>query len=150
MADYDYYGFAPYVPVATRRLQVARRLAQLRKKGHETSPVVVDGRKIARTVWGAAWCDNLERYGDFANRLPRGRTYVRNGSVVDLQIAAGAVTALVSGSDLYNVKVDIIPVPAAHWKAICRDCSGAIDSVVELLQGSYRADLRGFALIPDE
>jgi uncharacterized Zn finger protein len=135
MAYDDYYGWAPYVSVATRRLQAARRLAQLRKKGDKTTPVVVDGRKIARTFWGEAWCGNLERYGDYANRLPRGRTYVRNGSVVDLQIAAGAVTALVSGSDLYNVKVDIVPVPIARWKAICGDCSGAIDSVVELLQG---------------
>ena len=70
------------------------------------SPVVIDGRTIAETFWGKAWCDNLERYSDFANRLPRGRTYVRNGSVVDLQIAPGAVTALVSGSTIYKVKVD--------------------------------------------
>ena len=136
MAYYDSYGWAPYVSVATRRLQAARRLAQLEKKGRTTSPVVVDGRKIARTFWGEAWCENLERYGDYANRLPRGRTYVRNGTVVDLHIAAGAVTALVSGSDLYEVKVDIVPVARARWKAICVDCSGAIDSVVALLQGT--------------
>ena len=73
------------------------------KKGQTLSPVVIDGRNIAKTFWGKAWCDNLERYSDYANRLPRGRTYVRNGSVVDLQIAPGAVTALVSGSDLYEV-----------------------------------------------
>jgi uncharacterized Zn finger protein len=60
---------------------------------------------VARTFWGEAWCENLERYSDFANRLPRGRTYVRNGSVVDLRIAPGAVTALVSGSDLYEVEM---------------------------------------------
>ncbi|MEO7271975.1 MAG: hypothetical protein ABI211_08210, partial [Vicinamibacterales bacterium] len=87
------------------------------------------------TFWGEAWCDNLERYSDYANRLPRGRTYVRNGSVVDLQIGSGRVTALVSGSTMYEVSVTVGPVPPARWKAICADCSGAIDSLVELLQG---------------
>lgn len=135
MAFYDDYGFKDYVSVASRRAQAARELAKLSKKGRKISPVVVDGRKIATTFWGVAWCDNLERYGDYANRLPRGRSYVRNGSVVDLQIAPGAVTALVSGSDMYDVKVTVSPVAAAHWNAVCQDCSGAIDSLVELLQG---------------
>jgi uncharacterized Zn finger protein len=91
---------------------------------------------VARTFWGEAWCENLERYSDFANRLPRGRTYVRNGSVVDLRIAPGAVTALVSGSDLYEVEMTVAAVPATRWRTICKDCAGAIDSVVELLQGN--------------
>ena len=101
------------------------------------SPVAIEGRKIARTFWGEAWCDNLERYSDYANRLPRGRTYVRNGSVVDLQVGPGRVTALVSGSAMYDVQVTVGPVPRARWSAICKDCSGAIDSLVELLQGRF-------------
>ena len=136
MAYYDDdYGWKPYVPVAARRARAARAVATLTKKGKKTSPVVIDGRKIARTFWGEAWCDNLERYSDYANRLPRGRTYVRNGSVVDLQIAPGAVTAMVSGSDLYRIEVKVAAVPKARWSAVCRDCAGAIDSLVELLQG---------------
>ena len=109
MAYYDnyYYGFKPYVSVAARRAQAARELAKLKKRGRQISPVVIEGRTIAETFWGEAWCDNLERYSDFANRLPRGRTYVRNGSVVDLQIAPGCVTALVSGSTMYDVKVTV-------------------------------------------
>lgn len=129
------YGFAPYVSVGARRRQAARELARLEKKGRHTSPVVIEGRTIAETFWGEAWCDNLERYSDFANRLPRGRTYVRHGSVLDLQIAPGLVTALVSGSTLYDVNVTVAPVPGTRWNAICKDCSGAIDSLVELLQG---------------
>jgi uncharacterized Zn finger protein len=137
--DYDYYsyGFRPYVSVAARRARAARELAKLQKKGRKISPVAIEGRTIARTFWGEAWCDNLERYSDFANRLPRGRTYVRNGSVVDLQVAPGRVTALVSGSTMYDVKVTVGPVPRARWSAICKDCSGAIDSLVELLQGRF-------------
>ena len=136
--DYgDYYGFKPYVSVGARRAQAARELAKLRKKGRKISPVAIEGRKIAETFWGKAWCANLERYSDFANRLPRGRTYVRNGSVVDLQVGPGSVTALVSGSTMYDVKVTVGPVSRARWSAICRDCSGAIDSLVELLQGRF-------------
>src|ERR1700704_4206306 len=131
----DYYDWKPYVPVAARRAQAAQEAAKLRKKGRKISPVVIVGRTIAATFWGEAWCDNLERYSDFASRLPRGRTYVRNGSVVDLQVAAGSVTALVSGSTMYDVKVTVAPVPRTRWSAICKDCAGAIDSLIELLQG---------------
>jgi uncharacterized Zn finger protein len=137
MDYYDFYGFRPYVSVAARRVQAARELAKLQKKGRKISPVAIEGRKIARTFWGEAWCDNLEHYSDYANRLPRGRTYVRNGSVVDLQVGPGRVTALVSGSTMYDVKVTVGPVPRARWSAICTDCSGAIDSLVELLQGRF-------------
>src|SRR3984893_18043934 len=137
MAYDDYFGWAPYVPIAARRLRAARRLSQLTKKGDAALPVVIDGRKIARTFWGEAWCENLERYSDFANRLPRGRTYVRNGSVVDLQITPGAIRALVSGSELYEVALTVAPVAKPRWKSICNDCAGAIDSLVELLRGRF-------------
>ena len=132
---YRFADYPPYVPVWQRRQHAAGQVARLLGPGRPAEPVVIEGRAIARTFWGKAWCDNLERYSDFANRLPRGRTYVRNGSVIHLEIAPGAVSALVSGSDLYEVAVRVAPVAAARWRAICRDCTGAIDSLVELLQG---------------
>jgi uncharacterized Zn finger protein len=112
-------------------------MAKLKKKGHPVSPVLVEGRTIVKTFWGKAWCENLERYSDFANRLPRGRTYVRNGSVIDLQIAPGEIKALVSGSEIYKVVVKVAPVAKARWQSICTDCAGAIDSLIELLQGRF-------------
>src|SRR6516225_1831354 len=130
-------GWAPYVPVAARRRKAEREMEKLRKKGAVLLPVKIEGRQIARTFWGKAWCDNLESYRDYENRLPRGRTYVRNGSVVDLQIAPCEVTAIVSGSKIYKVKVSIGTVAPAHWKTLCADCSGGIDSLVELLQGRF-------------
>src|SRR5688572_22882484 len=132
---YEFYGWKPHLTVAARRHRATRELAVLRKSGQTVAPVVIDGRTIARTFWGKAWCENLERYSDFSNRLPRGRTYVRNGSVVDLQIAPGNVAAMISGSSLYRVAVKVSAVPKARWNSICSDCSGAIDSLVELLQG---------------
>lgn len=132
-----YGGWAPYVPVAERRRKAEREMEKLRKKGSVVSPVRIEGRLIARSFWGKAWCDNLESYRDYENRLPRGRSYVRNGSVVDLQIAPREVTATVSGSALYKVKVSIGEVAKARWKTLCADCSGGIDSLVELLQGRF-------------
>ena len=131
----SYYGFRPYVPVAKRRQQAAREMEKLKKQGRVVSPVIIEGRTIARNFWGKAWCENLERYSDYENRLPRGRTYVRNGSVVDLQIGHGKIRATVSGSELYSVQIEVGTVAQACWKAICKDCAGSINSLVELLQG---------------
>jgi len=130
-----YFGWRPYISVAKKRRQAEREVAKLKKQKHSIAPVKIEGRTIARNFWGQAWCANLERYSDYENRLPRGRTYVRNGCVVDLQIARGEVTAMVAGSDLYRITIAISPVKISRWKAICRDCAGTIDSLVELLQG---------------
>lgn len=131
----EFWGFPTYVSAAERRQNAARAMERRRKQGYAVSPVTIEGSKITTTFWGKAWCENLERYSDFANRLPRGRTYVRNGSVIDLQIAAGKIDALVSGSDIYEVEIKVTPVVKARWKSICTDCAGAIDSLIELLQG---------------
>jgi uncharacterized Zn finger protein len=127
----------PYVPAAERRKQASREMQKLAKKGHAVSPVTIEGRAIAKTFWGKAWCDNLERYRDYDNRLPRGRSYVRSGAVVDLQINKGEINAKVSGSQIYKVEVSIATLPAARWKSLVTDCAGEIDSLVELLQGTF-------------
>lgn len=132
-----WYDWRPYVPVASRRQKAIRKIAALRKRGKAVDPVVIEGRTIARTFWGKAWCENLERYSDFENRLPRGRTYVRNGSVIDLKILPGQVTALVSGSSFYQVHLAIKPAARNRWRALSRECSGQIASMVELLQGEF-------------
>ncbi len=134
---YYEYGWRPYVTVAERRRKAAREMEKLKKKGHPVSPVVIEGRTIAKTFWGKAWCENLERYSDYENRLPRGRAYARNGSVVDLQMGGGEVKAMVSGSEIYKVAMKVTPVSKARWRSICSDCGGAIDSLVELLQGRF-------------
>jgi uncharacterized Zn finger protein len=130
-----YYGWRPYVPVAEKRRQAERKLATLKKQRQSVTPVTIEGRTIAKSFWGQSWCSNLERYSDYENRLARGRTYLRSGLVVDLQIKKGEIAAMVAGSSLYKVKIAITPVPAGRWNAICRDCAGTIDSLVELLQG---------------
>lgn len=131
----SWWGYKPYVSVAQRREKAKRHAATLAKKGQACCPIHIEGLKIAKTFWGKAWCDNLESYSDFSNRLPRGRTYVRNGSVIDLQIVPGKVKAIVCGSEVYNIKIDIQPLPGPAWKNIQSRCAGQISSLVELLQG---------------
>jgi uncharacterized Zn finger protein len=133
----DYRGWRPYVSVAQRRRQAEREMQKRKKQGHAVSPVIIEGRAIVKTFWGKSWCENLEGYSDYENRLPRGRTYVRNGSVVDLQIKPGVINAWVSGSELYQISLTVAPVAKSRWKSICDDCAGAIDSLVELLQGRF-------------
>lgn len=136
MGRYFESYWPPYVPVAERRRRAAQKASKMRKNGQEISPVEVVGRKITTTFWGNAWCKNLEAYSDYSNRLPRGRTYVRNGSIIDLQIQAGQVRALISGSDLYTVNIKINPLCQQRWTDIKKKCAGQIGSLVELLQGS--------------
>ena len=132
-------GWAPYVTIAQRRAAAAKAVKALRKKGQVCIPVEIEKRTIARTFWGKKWCDNLEQYSDYENRLPRGRTYVCNGSVVDLQIATESITALVSGSRVYSVSITVRPLEPALWKAILERCAGQVASLVELLQGHLSA-----------
>ena len=135
--SYGWGEWPPYVSVGERRRNAANEAAKLRKRGVAVAPVIVEGRKITRTFWGTAWCRNLEKYSDFETRLPRGRSYVRNGLVIHLEIASGKIEALVRGTSTYSVAVNIEPVPKARWRSICKESAGAIDSLVELLQGRF-------------
>ena len=132
--SWDYY-WKPYVSMAQRRAQALKHMEKLRRKGVAVQPVEISGRNIADTFWGEAWCNHLEAFSDFANRLPRGRTYVRNGSVCHLDIGKGEISALVSGSEIYDVSVSIAALPKAKWSSLKSRCGGQVGSLLELLQG---------------
>ncbi len=133
----SWYSWRPYVPVAERRARALKKLAKLQKKGVCIKPVEIEGRKIAQTFWGEAWCDHLESFSDYENRLPRGRTYVRNGSVCHLEISRGEVHAIVSGSELYTVTIAIKTLAPKKWQNVKKRCAGQIGSLLELLQGRF-------------
>ena len=141
---WDYYP--PYISVAEKKAQGARALAKLLKRSKRSAdPVVLAHRKrqLSATFWGQAWADNLERYADLANRLPRGRAYLRNGSVLDLAIGPGRVEAYVAGSELYQVTIGIAPLAKARWRRIVTHCTGRIGSLVGLLRGELSAEVLG-------
>ncbi|OGV70635.1 MAG: hypothetical protein A2269_01785 [Lentisphaerae bacterium RIFOXYA12_FULL_60_10] len=133
--DYGYSRYPVYVPVAERRAKAEKQAAKLAGKGKDLQPVRLENRTIAHTFWGKAWCANLESYSDFTNRLPRGRSYVRNGSVLHLDVRKGEIEALVSGSSLYKIKIGIKPVDGGKWTGLCKECAGGIGSLMELLAG---------------
>lgn len=142
--------FPTYVSVADRRAQAAAQVNRMAKLGHAVAPVVVSGSVIAHTVWGKAWCKALESHADLANRLGRGRSYVRHGCVVDLQPSTGLVTALISGSEVYHANVTFEPLPPARWQAIVAACRGQIRSMVELLQGKLSTEVMAVVCRPGE
>jgi len=134
MAYYG-WGWRPYVPVAKRRAQAMQKMEKLRKQGVNIQPVKIEGRQIARTFWGQSWCEHLEKFSDYENRLPRGRTYVRNGSVCHLDIAKGRIAAKVSGSEIYDIQIAIKPLQKDKWRRVKDSCGGQVGSLLELLQG---------------
>jgi len=147
MAWYDNGGWAyypPYMSVAEKKAQGARALVTLLKKRKRAAePVEITHRKrqLTTTFWGKAWADNLARYADLANRLPRGRAYLRNGSVLDLAITEGRIEAYVAGSELYRVTIGIAPMARTRWRRVVTRCTGRIGSLVGLLRGELSDDV---------
>lgn len=128
-----YWG--EYIPVSERRRKAKRKMEKLRKKGKNIVPIEIEGRIIAKSFWGKSWCNHLEYFSDYDNRLPRGRTYARNGSICHLEISSGTIKAIVSGSELYNITVNIQKLSKEKWCVIKKKCAGQIGSLLELLQG---------------
>jgi uncharacterized Zn finger protein len=141
------YGWPRYVSAAERRAKAAKATQKLAKKGLVLQPVRIEGKKIAKTFWGKAWCSNLESYSDYENRLPRGRTYVRNGSVCHLEIDAGTIRAKVAGSRLYDVTISIKALKPAEWASIKKRSSGEIHSLLDLLGGKLSKEV--MAIVTD-
>ncbi|MBF0595704.1 MAG: hypothetical protein HQL22_12170 [Candidatus Omnitrophica bacterium] len=136
------FRWPTYVPVSERCRKAQKALEKM-KKNVNLSPVLLSSSRIASTAWGQAWCRHLESFSDYSNRLPRGRSYVRNGLVVDLVISEGMIKALVQGSSLYKVNIKIKPIKQDQWSAIVKDCSGRIESLVELLRGKLSTAVMG-------
>jgi uncharacterized Zn finger protein len=147
----DFGGWPEYVPVG-KRIDAAKKHAAKRAKraGRSAEPVQIKGRAIATTFWGKSWCRNLEHYSDFSNRLPRGRTYARNGSVADLLVTRGRIEAVVAGSEVYDIAIAITPLAPEKWRAIKRDCATSIGSLIDLLAGRIADDVMRRLVRPDD
>ena len=141
------FRWRPYVPAASRRARAVSAMEKMRKKGASIQPVRIEGRKIAHTFWGQAWCEHLEKFSDYSNRLPRGRAYVRNGSVCHLDVQKGMIAAKVSGSSLYDVNITIKALPKDKWNGVRARCAGQVGSLLELLQGRLSSQV--MALVTD-
>ncbi len=138
----SFRGFPKYVHQAVKKERAERKLVQLKKK-QNVSPVILEGSVLARTWWGKAWNKNLESYADYTNRIGRGRSYVRCGAVLDLQVNAGEIKALVQGSRAkpYSVAITIKKLNKNTWKLAASACAGKLESLEELLSGKFPKSL---------
>ena len=143
MRPMSWYDYQPYQSVGQRRAKAQKVADGFAKRGVTLSPISAQGTKLARTFWGKGWCDHMESFGDFASRLPKGKSYVRNGAVIDLQVLPGRITAKVVGTETYDVDCRIDKLPADRWADIKRRCGGQIASLVELLQGKLSSSVMG-------
>lgn len=122
--------------------KVEKALKQRRAAGENLEPVVPASRKnLSTTFWGQAWNRNLVAYSDYESRLPRGRTYLRSGKVLGLQVKAGEITSLVIGTRLYEVQIRIKPLAEEKWVQLQQLLRGKISDVVELLSGELSDDV---------
>lgn len=134
----SFRGFPKYVHQAVKKERAERKLAQLKTK-QNVRPVIIEGGVLARTWWGKAWNRNLESYADYTNRIGRGRSYVRCGAVLDLQVNAGEIKALVQGSRAkpYSITITIKKLNKNTWKLVASACAGKLESLEELLSGKF-------------
>lgn len=115
-------------------------------------------RPFGLTWWGKAWVDALEHRARLdPNRLGRGRSYARRGSVLDLRVDPGVVSATVQGSRVtpYEVTVRIRAFSGDEWDAVLDVVSAQIGRVAALLDGELPpevvddAQAAGLELLPD-
>ncbi len=139
----SWYDYQPYQTVGERRAKAQKVADGYARRGEKLSPVSAQGNKVARTFWGRAWCDHMESFGEFATRLSKGKSYLRHGAVIDLQVLPGRITAKVVGTELYDVDCRVERLPADQWADLKRRCGGQIGSVIELLQGKLSTAVMG-------
>ena len=126
--------------VGTLKKKASETSKREKKKGNELSPVIISGKQITTTWWGKAWCQNLERYG-----------YVRSGTVIDLKIAKGRVTARVQGrrKTPYKVEIRISPIDEEKCERIMEACGNQISSLENLMAGNIPEDLKSLFIGKD-
>jgi uncharacterized Zn finger protein len=144
MSRYWEEGFysQPTTSELKRKSEASRVSAE--KKGKRLEPVVIQGRKIAKSWWGRAWCDNLERYADYESRLSRGKRYVKTGAVIDLSITKGRIQAKVQGSRKtpYKVEIRISPLSEERCQEILQKCGKRVETLEKLLSGDFPEELK--------
>ncbi len=138
--------YSEYIPVAKRKEKAEQKIKQLQKskKYQDIAPVVVEGRTITKSWWGKSWCRNLEQYSDYSNRIGRGKSYVRHGSVIDLKISKGKIESLVTGSRStpYKCIINIETLSENHWDKIKECTLSEFDSLQALLSGKFPKEMQ--------
>lgn len=104
-------------------------------QGEILHPVVNTTRKLASHFWGSAWMKHLARCEESGHALTPGRSLLRHGCVLDLELAPGIIRGKVMGERLYEIRIDFEPLDEERMDAIRHACAGNIDSHISLLEG---------------
>ena len=150
--SWDNFEDYQYISVAQLKKRSRQKIKELQKAGLSLDPVEPTSSSrspIAKSFWGKAWCKHLEAYSDYEHRLPRGRSYIRHGAVIDLKIQPQQVNAQVYGSDLYTLNIRIKPLAAQQWDSLQARCQGKIGSLIELLQGTLSDEIMAIVTDPE-
>lgn len=140
MCSYAGEDAAPLRAADLTRLAVERS-AQLTAEGTELHPVGASSRKLAEHFWGSAWMRHLALCEAGGLCLSPGRTLLRHGCVLDLEIAPCSIRALVSAQELYEVALTLEPLDEEKRLALRTACAGNVGSLVALLEGQANDDL---------
>ena len=100
--------------------------------------------RFGLTWWGTRWIGALEALGAvYANRLPRGRTYARQGRVANLTVRPGRVTAQVHGRRTrpYRVTLTLPAFDAATWDGVLQALASEVRHTAALLDGRMPDDI---------
>ncbi len=137
------WGYYKSETVAEKKAKAQKKINALRKKGQSIAPVQIEGRTIAKSWWGKAWNKNLESYSDYGNRLPRGKSYLTSGCVIDLQISCELIQSQVigSGRSVYDCEISIDPLDKNKWQKLKKLVGNKISSITDLLAGTFPKEL---------
>ena len=110
---------------------------------------------FASRWWAKRWIAVLESF-NIGARLGRGKSYARQGQVLDIQIVRGEVKARVQGSrkQPYQVSIALAPFKASEWRKLMAAMAGEARFSASLLAGEMPTDIEeifeveGLSLFP--
>jgi len=135
-----------WYPPPSRRRPVEAGLKAKSKRG-----------QIGITWWSTRFIEVLEAYG-LGGRMTRGRTYARQGQVIDLEVTPGVVTAHVQGSRKkpYKVRIGLRAFGKAEWLEVADEMASNAWYAAKLLSGEMPTDIEslfaavGLSLFPED
>ena len=98
--------------------------------------------ELASSWWARRWMATLDGFG-WTGRLSRGRVYIRNRRVVDVEVSPGLVRARVQGSrpSPYRIEMTVEPFADAVWDRVVGALARQAIYAAKLLAGELPAEL---------
>ena len=113
--------------------------------------------KFGESWWAKRWVGVLEGF-NIGTRLGRGRSYARNGQVLEIQVGKGVVRAKVQGSrpKPYDVTIQLKSIPSGDWNKLAGVLAKQAIFAAKLLAGEMPDEIEkafegaGLSLFPKQ